>query len=68
MADAQAGGNSQPVANAANTSSSASTTDNTARWLGGIGLAVGALGLGFGAGATLRARRAVASAKAGDKS
>lgn len=31
--------------------------DNTARWLGGIGLAVGALGLGVGAGATLRARK-----------
>jgi uncharacterized protein YcnI len=68
MADAPASGNSQPVANAANTSSSASTTDTTARWLGGIGLAVGALGLGFGAGATLRARRAVAPAKAGDGS
>jgi uncharacterized protein YcnI len=66
--DAQASSNTQQVANTANTSSSASTTDNTARWLGGIGLAVGALGLGFGAGATLRARRAVASAKAGDKS
>ncbi|UVS76372.1 YcnI family protein [Actinokineospora sp. UTMC 2448] len=34
-----------------------STEDTTARWLGGAGLAVGALGLGIGAGATLRARR-----------
>ncbi|WP_184695015.1 YcnI family copper-binding membrane protein [Saccharothrix tamanrassetensis] len=34
------------------------TTDDTARWLGGAGLAVGALGLGFGAGAVLRSRRA----------
>ncbi|OZM72545.1 nuclear export factor GLE1 [Amycolatopsis antarctica] len=36
----------------------ASGTDETARWLGGAGLAVGALGLGIGAGATLRARKA----------
>ncbi|GAA3023762.1 YcnI family protein [Actinokineospora globicatena] len=43
----------------------ASGSDNTARWLGGAGLAVGALGLGLGAGATLRARKAVAAAKAG---
>lgn len=32
-------------------------TDTTARYLGGAGLAVGALGLGFGAGAVLRSRR-----------
>jgi uncharacterized protein YcnI len=31
--------------------------DNTARYLGGAGLAVGALGLGFGVGAVLRSRR-----------
>jgi periplasmic copper chaperone A len=31
--------------------------DNTARWLGGIGLVLGALGLGLGVGATLRSRR-----------
>lgn len=31
--------------------------DTTARYLGGAGLAVGALGLGFGAGALLRSRR-----------
>ncbi|MFT7835358.1 YcnI family protein [Saccharothrix sp. BKS2] len=35
----------------------AGATDDTARWLGGAGLAVGALGLGFGAGAVLRSRR-----------
>jgi hypothetical protein len=40
-----------------------STTDSTARWLGGAGLVVGALGLGIGAGATVRARNAVAAAK-----
>jgi uncharacterized protein YcnI len=32
-------------------------TDTTARWLGGIGLLLGALGLGFGVGALLRSRR-----------
>ncbi|WP_103381476.1 YcnI family copper-binding membrane protein [Pseudonocardia dioxanivorans] len=37
--------------------SSAGTTDTTARWLGGIGLLLGALGLGLGAGAVLRSRR-----------
>ena len=36
----------------------AAATDDTARWLGGVGLAVGALGLGLGAGAVLRSRRA----------
>lgn len=41
----------------------ASGVDTTARWLGGIGLAVGALGLGVGAGATLRARKAIAGAR-----
>ncbi|SDC78397.1 YcnI family copper-binding membrane protein [Actinokineospora iranica] len=44
----------------------ATSEDNTARWLGGAGLAVGALGLGLGAGATLRAKRQVAAAKAGE--
>ncbi|MFD4641534.1 YcnI family protein [Lentzea sp. NPDC058436] len=36
---------------------SAAGADNTARYLGGAGLAVGALGLGFGVGAILRSRR-----------
>lgn len=35
----------------------AGATDDTARWLGGAGLLVGALGVGVGAGATLRARK-----------
>lgn len=44
----------------------ASTSDDTARWLGGAGLVVGALGLGVGAGATIRARKAgVAAATSG---
>lgn len=35
----------------------ASGADTTARWLGGAGLLVGALGLGLGGGAVLRSRR-----------
>lgn len=35
----------------------APTADTTARWLGGGGLLLGALGLGLGAGAVLRGRR-----------
>ncbi|TCP54088.1 uncharacterized protein YcnI [Tamaricihabitans halophyticus] len=45
-------------------STTADGTDDTARWLGGAGLAVGALGLGLGIGATLRARRASGSGTA----
>ncbi|MFD6859315.1 YcnI family protein [Rhodococcus sp. NPDC060090] len=37
---------------------SGSTTDNTARWLGGIGLVLGALGAALGLGAVIRGRRA----------
>ena len=40
------------------TEAAAATSDSTARWLGGAGLLVGAIGLGVGAGATLRARKA----------
>jgi uncharacterized protein YcnI len=47
-------------------SAMASSTDDTARWLGGAGLVVGALGLGIGVGATLRARRATAAARQGE--
>lgn len=36
---------------------SGSTSDDTARWLGGAGLVVGALGLGLGIGAVARGRR-----------
>ncbi|WP_410587379.1 YcnI family protein [Amycolatopsis sp. lyj-23] len=42
------------------TEATAATSDNTARWLGGAGLLVGAIGLGVGAGATIRARKATA--------
>ncbi|MEU4251052.1 YcnI family protein [Amycolatopsis sp. NPDC026612] len=42
------------------TEAAANTSDSTARWLGGAGLLVGAIGLGVGAGATIRARKATA--------
>lgn len=38
-------------------------TDPTARWLGGGGLLVGALGLGVGAGVVLRSRRTTGAAR-----
>ncbi|MGP4018574.1 YcnI family copper-binding membrane protein [Saccharopolyspora sp. 5N708] len=41
---------------------SAPTGDDTARWLGGAGLVVGALGLGVGAGALVRSRKAPSGA------
>jgi uncharacterized protein YcnI len=46
------------------TASSTAVSDNTARWLGGAGLLVGAIGLGFGAGAVLRSRRPATAATA----
>jgi uncharacterized protein YcnI len=64
-AQASGGAASGGVTNAA---AATGTTDTTARWLAGTGLVVGALGLGFGAGATLRARRVMATAKEGDGS
>jgi hypothetical protein len=39
----------------------ASTSDGTARWLGGAGVVVAALALGFGIGAFVRGRRGGAS-------
>ncbi|MGH3860373.1 YcnI family copper-binding membrane protein [Actinokineospora sp.] len=64
---AAGGDHAEPVANETKADdhageAKASGTDDTARWLGGAGLAVGALGLGLGAGATIRARRTVAKA------
>jgi uncharacterized protein YcnI len=50
-------------ADAAAVASAADTSDPTARWLGGAGLLVGALGLGVGAGAVLRSRRAAGVAR-----
>jgi periplasmic copper chaperone A len=46
-----------PPADATTPAAAAATSDPTARWLGGAGLLVGALGLGVGAGAVLRSRR-----------
>jgi uncharacterized protein YcnI len=46
-----------PAADDSHGTTAATSTDDTARWLGGAGLAVGALGLGLGAGAVLRSRR-----------
>jgi periplasmic copper chaperone A len=61
--DAHGGSTAPAVENAASesgdtTEAAASGSDDTARWLGGAGLVVGALGLGFGVGATVRARKA----------
>lgn len=50
------------------TAAAESSSDDTARWLGGAGLVVGALGLGVGAGAAMRARKAVTAAKTGGES
>ena len=41
----------------AGTTSDESGTDVTARWLGGIGLVLGALGAALGLGAVIRGRR-----------
>jgi uncharacterized protein YcnI len=49
-------GGSPTVTNTAG-DTGATASDSTARWLGGAGLIVGALGLGLGAGAVLRGRR-----------
>ncbi|MCE7005034.1 YcnI family protein [Kibdelosporangium philippinense] len=56
----------KPAADSHNEAAAAGT-DTTARWLGGIGLVVGALGLGLGIGATLRAKRVTAAARGGEK-
>lgn len=60
------GGSADPaIENAATESddsdAAAAGTDDTARLLGGAGLVVGALGLGFGVGATMRARKTAAA-------
>ena len=51
------GGGHDAAAATGGDSGSAGTTDTTARWLGGIGLLLGALGLGLGAGSVLRNRK-----------
>lgn len=59
--------NKGPHAEAAGDHQAAATApvDTTARWLGGLGLAAGALGVGFGVGATLRARKSGAAKSTG---
>jgi uncharacterized protein YcnI len=52
----------KPAADTHNDAAAPAASDNTARWLGGAGLLVGALGLGLGVGATLRAKRVTARA------
>jgi uncharacterized protein YcnI len=61
LAPAAAGGDQMGAATAtpatAPAAAAADQTDPTARWLGGVGLLLGALGLGLGGGALLRSRR-----------
>ncbi|PTR25599.1 uncharacterized protein YcnI [Rhodococcus sp. OK519] len=45
------------TADAADAAETTHNTDTTARWLGGIGLVLGALGAALGIGATVRSRR-----------
>jgi uncharacterized protein YcnI len=54
---AATGGHGHDGAAASTSDTATDTTDTTARWLGGIGLLLGALGLGLGGGALLRSRR-----------
>ncbi|WP_158879895.1 YcnI family protein [Amycolatopsis anabasis] len=55
------GGTAEPGHDKSEAAAAKDASDDTARWLGGAGLVVGALGLGFGVGATLRARKAGAA-------
>ncbi|MEC3957990.1 YcnI family protein [Nocardia sp. CDC153] len=55
LAKSKGGDDDAPAAADADTSNKG--TDNTARWLGGIGLALGALGAALGLGSVLRGRR-----------
>lgn len=55
--DGHGGHGTTPAANSTDTHAASAGSDKTARYLGGAGLAVGALGLGFGVGAILRSRR-----------
>jgi uncharacterized protein YcnI len=59
LAPAAAGGDAMATTTPA---PAAGGVDTTARWLGGVGLLLGALGLGLGGGALLRSRRPGAGA------
>jgi uncharacterized protein YcnI len=57
-ADSSAATGSATMNMSGTTTTAASGSDTTARWLGGIGLLLGALALGFGLGAYTRSRQA----------
>lgn len=50
-------GDAHDMADTHTEAAAVTSSDDTARWLGGAGLVVGALGLGVGVGAVLRSRR-----------
>jgi hypothetical protein len=56
-AEAEGGDHASMTASTTNAEAATPASDTTARWLGGAGLVVGALGLGIGGGAVLRSRR-----------
>ncbi|KQU54032.1 nuclear export factor GLE1 [Rhodococcus sp. Leaf278] len=55
--DAHGGTHSDTTETTETSASDATASDNTARWLAGVGLVLGAIGAGLGIGATIRARR-----------
>lgn len=55
--EAHGGTHSETTETADASSSDTTASDNTARWLAGVGLVLGAVGAGLGIGATIRARR-----------
>ncbi|GAA4550312.1 YcnI family copper-binding membrane protein [Amycolatopsis samaneae] len=59
--DAHGGAQASKSGEGEHAEAASSASDNTARWLGGAGLVVGALGLGFGIGAIARSRRPAAT-------
>jgi periplasmic copper chaperone A len=68
LAAAGAGGDhASMTATTSNAEAAAPASDTTARWLGGAGLVVGALGLGIGGGAVLRSRRVTTGKTEGTK-
>ncbi|MDZ7933034.1 YcnI family protein [Rhodococcus sp. NPDC076796] len=56
-ASSDAHGSAHTETTATAEASQTSSEDNTARWLAGVGLVLGAVGAGLGIGATIRARR-----------
>lgn len=61
------GGHGQPAATTEAKATDAPSSDTTARWLGGAGILVGALGLGVGAGSLLRRRPSAAKKTEGSE-